>query len=149
MVVIKRPDLREEVRLAEAEATVERLLRPAVKIRSASQGAIDSAGLLGLDAAAEDDLDSRWSHHDARGEHDHDDFTSFSVELGETEHPDALLARLRPLIAAPGVLRVTGFAAVTGQALRLVVPGVGERRQPSYDRAWPPHHPPPPPPPPH
>src|SRR3546814_18018457 len=61
--------------------------------------------------SAEDDLDSRWSHHDESGEHDHDDFTSFSVTLGETEHPEALLERLRPVIAAHGVLRVKGFAA--------------------------------------
>src|SRR3546814_9749231 len=47
--------------------------------------------------SAEDDLDSRWSHHDESGEHDHDDFTSFSVTLGETEHPEALLERLRPV----------------------------------------------------
>jgi cobalamin biosynthesis protein CobW len=107
-----------------------------VKTLRASHGAIDTAVLLGLDAAAEDDLDSRWSHHDAAGEHDHDDFTSFSVELGETEHPDALLERLRPVIAAHGVLRVKGFAAVTGKAMRLVVQGVGERLQHYYDRDW-------------
>src|SRR3546814_19161443 len=86
--------------------------------------------------SAEDDLDSRWSHHDESGEHDHDDFTSFSVTLGETEHPEALLERLRPVIAAHGVLRVKGFAAVTGKAMRLVVQGVGERLQHYYDRDW-------------
>jgi cobalamin biosynthesis protein CobW len=136
MVVINKADLLDEATLAEVEATVARHLRPAVKILRSSHGAIDIAVLLGLDAAAEDDLDSRWSHHDASGEHDHDDFTSFSVELGEAETPDALLARLRPVIAAHGVLRVKGFAAVTGKAMRLVVQGVGERLQHYYDRDW-------------
>src|SRR3546814_1101125 len=106
MVGINKADLLDEARLAEVEAIVARHLRPAVKILRASHGAIDVAVLLGLDAAAEDDLDSRWSHHDASGEHNHDDFTSFSVEPGETEHPAALLARLRPLIAAHGVLQI-------------------------------------------
>ncbi len=136
MVVINKADLLDEALLAEVEATVARHLRPAVKTLRASHGAIDAAVLLGLDAAAEDDLDSRWSHHDEAGEHDHDDFTSFSVELGETDTPDALLERLRPVIAAHGVLRVKGFAAVTGKAMRLVVQGVGERLQHYYDRDW-------------
>ncbi len=136
MVVINKADLLDAAGLAEVEAIVARHLRPAVKTLRASHGAVDAAVLLGLDAAAEDDLDSRWSHHDESGEHDHDDFTSFSVELGETETPDVLLARLRPVIAAHGVLRVKGFAAVTGKAMRLVVQGVGERLQHYYDRDW-------------
>ncbi|MGE5766887.1 MAG: cobalamin biosynthesis protein CobW [Bacteroidota bacterium] len=136
MVVINKADLLDEARLAEVEAAVARHLRPAVKTLRASHGAVDVAVLLGLDAAAEDDLASRRSHVDEAGEHDHDDFTSFSVELGEAETPDALLARLRPVIAAHGVLRVKGFAAVTGKAMRLVVQGVGERLQHYYDRDW-------------
>jgi cobalamin biosynthesis protein CobW len=40
--------------------------------------------LLGLQAAAEEDIASRRSHHDAEdGEHDHDDFASFAVQLPE------------------------------------------------------------------
>jgi cobalamin biosynthesis protein CobW len=136
MVIINKADLLDDAQLAAVEAIVARHLRPAVKILRASHGAIDIAVLLGLASAAEDDLDSRWSHHDAAGEHDHDDFTSFSVELGETETPDVLLARLRPVIAAHGVLRVKGFAAVTGKAMRLVVQGVGDRLQHYYDRDW-------------
>src|SRR3546814_5201397 len=99
MVVINKADLLDAARLVEVEAAVARHLRPAVKTLRTSHGAIDVAVLLGLGAAAEDDLDSRWSHHDESGEHDHDDFTSFSVTLGETEHPEALLERLRPVIA--------------------------------------------------
>jgi cobalamin biosynthesis protein CobW len=136
MVVINKADLLDEARLVEVEAIVARHLRPAVKSLRASHGAIDVAVLLGLGSAAEDDLDSRYSHHDESGEHDHDDFTSFSVELGEAETPDALLARLRPVIAAHGVLRVKGFAAVTDKAMRLVVQGVGGRLQHYYDRDW-------------
>ena len=35
--------------------------------------------LLGLKAAAEDDLHARPSHHDDEAGHDHDDFESFVV----------------------------------------------------------------------
>ncbi|NIA69151.1 cobalamin biosynthesis protein CobW [Pelagibius litoralis] len=136
MVVINKADMLDDAQLQAVEATVARHLRPAVKSLRTSHGAVDIAVLLGLDAAAEDDLDSRHSHHDAAGEHDHDDFTSFSIALGEAEAPEALLARLLPVIAEHGILRVKGFAAVTGKAMRLVVQGVGDRLQHYYDRDW-------------
>ena len=42
--------------------------------------------LLGLGAAAEDDLAARPSHHDALdGAHEHDDFESFVVALPEID----------------------------------------------------------------
>ena len=136
MVVINKAELLDDKGLQEVEANVARHLRPAVMTLRASHGAVDASVLLGLDAAAEDDLDSRWSHHDAAGEHDHDDFTSFSVELAETEAPEALVERLLPVIAAHGILRVKGFVAVTGKAMRLVLQGVGGRLQHYYDRDW-------------
>jgi cobalamin biosynthesis protein CobW len=102
----------------------------------ATHGAIDAGVLLGLGAAAEDDLDSRPSHHDDGEPHDHDDFTSFAVELGEIDAPGSLLARLAPVIAAQGILRIKGFAAVSGKPMRLVVQGVGARLQHYYDRDW-------------
>lgn len=136
MVVINKADMLDDTQLQSVEATVARHLRPAVKSLRSSHGAIDASVLLGLEAAAEDDLDSRHSHHDAAGEHDHDDFTSFSVALDETEAPEALLAKLLPVIAEHGILRVKGFAAVAGKTMRLVVQGVGDRLQHYYDRDW-------------
>ncbi|WP_299626022.1 cobalamin biosynthesis protein CobW [Pelagibius sp.] len=136
MVVINKTDLLDDARLGEVESQVARHLRPAVKAVRASHGAIDVSVLLGLAAAAEDDLDSRPSHIDLAGEHDHDDFTTFSVELAETAAPEALLERLLPVIAEHGILRVKGFAAVTGKAMRLVIQGVGGRLQHYYDRDW-------------
>src|SRR3546814_11098048 len=66
MVVINKADLLDEARLAEVEAIVARHLRPAVTSLRASHGAIDVAVLLGLAAAAEDDLDGR-RHEASRG----------------------------------------------------------------------------------
>src|SRR3546814_944646 len=60
----------------------------------------------------------------------------WSSDVCSSDLPEALLERLRPVIAAHGVLRVKGFAAVTGKAMRLVVQGVGERLQHYYDRDW-------------
>ena len=50
--------------------------------------------------------------------------------------PEDLLARLAPVIAAHDILRVKGFAAIAGKAMRLVVQGVGGRVQHYYDRDW-------------
>jgi cobalamin biosynthesis protein CobW len=109
----------------------------AVKLLPASEGRIDLAVLLGLSAAAEDDLSARPSHHDAEdGAHEHDDFESFVVEVPETAAPDALIARLTKVAAAHDVLRIKGFLAVTAKPLRLAVQGVGARFRQSYDRAW-------------
>jgi cobalamin biosynthesis protein CobW len=81
-------------------------------------------------------LAARPSHIDAAGEHDHDDFTSFSVELGEVASPEGLVDRLLPLVDRFGILRIKGFAAVAGRDMRLVTQGVGRRLQCYYDRGW-------------
>jgi len=52
---------------------------------AARDGRVDVAVLLGLHAAAEDDLAARPSHHDALGTHQHDDFESFVVMLPEID----------------------------------------------------------------
>ena len=98
---------------------------------------MDLAVLLGLDAAAEDDLATRPSCHDAEdGAHEHDDFDSFVVPIAETAEPDALLRRLAAVAGAHDVLRMKGFVPVTGRPMRLAVQGVGTRFRQHYDRAW-------------
>jgi cobalamin biosynthesis protein CobW len=93
--------------------------------------------LLGIGAAAEGDLASRKSHHDAvDGEHEHDDFESFVVALPEIETPEVLVAGLRRVAEAHDVLRMKGFASVRGKRMRLLVQGVGGRFRQEFDRAW-------------
>ena len=136
MVLINKTDLLDEAGDAQVTAAVAPHLRPGVKVLRAAHGRIDAGVLLGLAAAAEDDLDSRPSHHDDGGEHDHDDFASFAIELGEVADPQDLMANLGPVIAAHDILRIKGFAAVAGKAMRLAVQGVGGRIQHYYDREW-------------
>ena len=136
LVVLNKADLVDAAQMRRIGGEVRSMLRPAVKQVVAREGAVDPAVLLGLGAAAEDDLDSRPSHVDEAGEHDHDDFATFSVELGEIDSPRALAARLAEAVAAHGILRVKGFAAVAGRDMRLLVQAVGERVQHYYDRDW-------------
>ncbi len=136
LVVLNKADLVDQAEMRRIGDEIAAMLRPAVKQLAAREGAVDPAVLLGLGAAAEDDLDSRPSHIDAAGEHDHDDFTTFSVELGEIDSPRRLAARLAETIAAHGILRIKGFAAVAGKDMRLLVQAVGERVRHYYDREW-------------
>ena len=136
LVVLNKADLLDEGTLAQVCAELGGQLRPAVKLLRATHGAIDAAVLLGLDAAAEGDLDARPSHHDGVEDHDHDDFTSFVVGFGEVGAPGPLIARLKAAAAAHDILRIKGFVAVAGKDMRLVVQGVGARFSHYYDRDW-------------
>lgn len=136
MVILNKTDLLDEAGMATVSADLAAQLRPGVKVVKARHGAIDAAVLLGLGAAAEDDLAARPSHHDAEDEHDHDDFESFHVDLGTVADADALARKLKPVIEAHDILRLKGFAAVEGKPMRLVVQAVGGRIQHYYDRAW-------------
>jgi cobalamin biosynthesis protein CobW len=136
LVVVNKMDLLDQAGLAQVADQVTARLRPEVKLLHTAHGEIGAGVLLGLEAAAEDDLDNRPSHHDGLDDHDHDDFDSFVVELPSVPAPGALVERLKPLIADHDILRVKGFAAVDGKDMRLVVQGVGGRLQHYYDRDW-------------
>ena len=137
LVVLNKADLLDAASLARLRGEIADALPRAVKVVAASGGAVDPAVLLGLDAAAEDDLAGRPSHHDAEdGAHEHDDFESFVLPVPEAASPHALLDRLRAVAAAHDILRMKGFAAVTGKPARLAVQGVGSRFRAEYDRPW-------------
>ncbi len=136
LVILNKTDLLDDAGLDRAMAEVADRLRPGVKVVRTSHGGIDAAVLLGLSAAAEDDLDTRPSVHDAEDEHDHDDFTSFHVDLGHFPSPGDLTRLLTPVLAAPEVLRLKGFAAIAGKPMRLAVQAVGQRLETYFDRPW-------------
>ena len=61
------------------------------------EGKVDPRVVLGLEAAAEDDIDARPSHHDGPHDHDHEDFDSIVVDLPEFEKPEDLVKRIEGL----------------------------------------------------
>ena len=135
LIVINKADLISgDGTKIEAALAVHR--RPGVKSVNAIHGRIDPAILLGLDAGAEDDLESRPSVHDGEDEHDHDDFDSFVISLGAIDDPDALEARLTSAVAAHDIYRIKGFIHIPGKARRMVLQGVGSRFQRYFDRDW-------------
>ena len=136
MVVLNKTDLVDAATLSSVEAQVAAETRPGVKIVRANHGAVDIAALLGITAAAEDDLDSRKSHVDDGEDHDHDDFDTFVVGGDEVADVEALVASLGAVIAEHDVLRIKGMVAVAGKPSRLVIQAVGPRIQHFFDRAW-------------
>lgn len=137
LVLINKSDLLDDSTFQKLQAEIAAVLPRAVKIIGSSAGKVDPLILLGLGAAAEDDLDNRPSHHDAEdGEHEHDDFESFVVEIQELDNLESLFARMRTAAAAHDILRMKGFVAVRGKAMRSVVHAVGTRVDGHFDRAW-------------
>jgi len=136
LVILNKADLVAPEVLARVEGELRQHLRPGVKIIHASHGALDAAILLGLAVGAEDDLDSRHSHHDAEEDHDHEDFDSFVVRGGAVADVETLVASLRRSLEAHDILRMKGVVAVTGRAARLIVQAVGPRIETYFDRPW-------------
>lgn len=137
LVVLNKTDLLDAAALAAVRAEVAEELPPAVKIVEAQQGRLPLDVLLGIGAEAELHIDARPGHHDHGDgdDHDHDEFDSFGVELPEVDER-LLLAALAELVQRHAVLRVKGFVAVPGKAMRLLVQGVGQRFDKHFDRAW-------------
>ena len=137
MVILNKTDLLDDAGLARVRSEVTARLGRAVKLVPAAHARIDAAVLLGLGAAAEDDLAARPSHHDGFGDdHDHDDFESFTLALGPIADPGALHQRILAAIEAHDILRIKGFIDVPGKPMRHVVQAVGARVQRYYDRPW-------------
>lgn len=137
LVVLNKTDLVNKETLAEVKNLVKEELPRIVKIVESHQSEVDSSILLGLQAAVEDNLDKRPSHHDTEEEHEHDDeITSHHVVLNRTFEPQKLKQQLQTLVQQQEIFRVKGFVAVADKPMRLVMQGVGNRFEQFYDRAW-------------
>jgi cobalamin biosynthesis protein CobW len=136
LVIMNKADLVALAKLEELEDLLRQEVRPAVKFLRSENTSVSTDVLLGLAIGAEDDLDARPSHHDAEGEHDHDDFDSFVLDAPEIDDPAALSQRLAEIIERHDILRLKGFAAVRGSSMRLAVQAVGARVQHYFDRPW-------------
>ncbi len=136
IVLLTKPDLAGATGIAKAKAVIAALAPRPLPMVEVAEGMVDVRVILGLEAAAEDDLDARPSHHDAAHDHDHDDFASVVIDLPEQADPADLVARIERLAREMNILRVKGYAAVTGKPMRLLVQGVGARVRHQYDRPW-------------
>jgi cobalamin biosynthesis protein CobW len=136
IVLLTKADLAGDEGLAAARAAIAAEMPRAVPMLPVTDGAIDPRVILGLAAAAENDLAARPSHHDGADEHEHDDFASVVVELPEVSDIEALVASVQRLAREQNILRVKGYLAVAGKPMRLLLQSVGERVRHQFDRPW-------------
>jgi cobalamin biosynthesis protein CobW len=137
LIVLNKTDQLDTRLLGQVSGEISERLRPETKVVLAVRGGLDPRVVLGIDAAVEGTIDGRWSHHDEEeGEHGHDEFVSFTAELGPVADPAALERRLRAVTAEHDVLRVKGFLHVPGKGMRHVVQSVGARVERYFDRPW-------------
>ncbi|MGM0662148.1 MAG: cobalamin biosynthesis protein CobW [Pseudomonadota bacterium] len=136
IVLLTKPDLAGPEGVARARAVIAAAAPRELPVIEVAEGTVDPRVILGIGAAAEDDMDARPSHHDDADDHEHDDFDSIVVPIPEFADPADLVARITTLATRHNILRVKGYAAITGKPMRLLVQGVGARVRQQFDRAW-------------
>ncbi|MDJ0511103.1 MAG: cobalamin biosynthesis protein CobW [Crocosphaera sp.] len=137
LVLLTKTDLVEATELSKIKTWLSQELRPGVKVVSCHQGNISPEILLGFNAAVEDNLENRPSHHDHEEEHDHDDdITSVQITLEQAYDPKKLVQTLTQLVQEQEIYRIKGFVNVANKPMRLVLQGVGDRFDTFYDRLW-------------
>ena len=136
IVLLTKADLVAPEALEAARAAVLAEAPRPIPVLAVTEGAVDPRVVLGLAAAAEDDLAARPSHHDGMDDHEHDDFDSMVVDLPEVGDVADLIARVTALGRDHHALRVKGHVAVAGKPMRLLVQAVGARVRHQFDRPW-------------
>ena len=141
LIVMTKKDLVSDAEYAEVKKIIESKIRPNVKIISSEKGNLLMNAITGINANAEDDLDSRHSHHEedhANGlEHEHDDHIDSIVVKIESQHtPEELVNVLKELIATFTIYRIKGFIYIENKPMRMVLQGVSDRFEYYYDRKW-------------
>ncbi len=136
IILLTKPDLAGPEGVAKAKAVIAAEAPRPLPVVEVAEGVVDPRVILGLGAAAEDDMDARPSHHDDAHDHDHDDFESIVIDIPEITDPADLVARIEALARAQNILRVKGYAAVQGKPMRLLVQAVGARVRHQFDRPW-------------
>lgn len=136
IVILNKADLVDPARLAAARKTILAEAPRNIPVLDITEGRIDPRVVLGIKAAAEDDLDARPSHHEDHAEHDHDDFDTIVVTLPPGADAETVVARMETIARDHSVLRAKGYVAITGKPMRLLVQGVGTRVRAQFDRPW-------------
>ena len=136
IILLTKTDLAKPEGVSKARDIIVKESPRTLPIIEVLEGSVDTRVILGLQAAAEDDLQKRPSHHDDPHDHDHEDFESIVVLLKEVESPEILCARIKKLAYEHKILRVKGYVAVKDKPLRLLVQAVGSRVRSQYDRPW-------------
>lgn len=141
MVVVNKTDLVDKETLGRVKNFLTAETKKGAAVVTAEMGNVPADVLLGMEAAAEDDLDSRRSAHEENHEsgkdHEHDEgIDSVVVEIKSETSPESLTAALRKAVRDHEIYRVKGFVKVPGRPMRMLIQGVGDRFDSYFDRPW-------------
>ena len=138
MVIVNKTDLLADGEFKTLSDGLKAKVRKGTQFVPTKHGVLEVTTLLGVGAAAEDDMGNRLSHHEMEGEtqHDHDDFVTFVVSLSPAADKDTLLRRIETALASNDILRLKGFADLAGSRSRLLIQAVGPRLDSYFDRSW-------------
>jgi cobalamin biosynthesis protein CobW len=153
MIVINKSDLLTEDERAALTARLRADSRNGVQVVTATMGALPIEVLLGQGIGAETDMEARHElhhhhhdhddddhhddeDHDHHDDHDHDAFESFVVTRPEISDPASFARQVTEVIRAHDILRLKGFAAVTGKPMRLTIQAVGPRVDSYFDQPY-------------
>lgn len=125
VVLLTKPDLVKNI--SDARNIIIKEMERNVPILEVQNGDIGADVILGVNAAAETDLDNRRSHHDGFDDHEHDDFDTFSISVPKILDVEKFKIVLETLIRENDILRIKGFLRVESKPLNLLVQGVGKR----------------------
>ena len=125
VVLLTKPDLVKNI--SDARNIIIKEMERNVPILEVQNGDIGADVILGVNAAAETDLDNRRSHHDGFDDHEHDDFDTFSITVPKILDVEKFKIVLEKLIRENDILRIKGFLRVESKPLNLLVQGVGKR----------------------
>jgi len=125
VVLLTKPDLVKNI--SDARNIIIKEMERNVPILEVQNGDIGADVILGVNAAAETDLDNRRSHHDGFDDHEHDDFDTFSITVPKILDVEKFKIVLETLIRENDILRIKGFLRVESKPLNLLVQGVGKR----------------------
>ena len=136
IILLTKTDLAGPEGIAKARAVIEAEAPRKLPIVEVSEGVVDPRVILGLEAAAEDDMDARPSITMGTT------ITNMTISKAswstspKSDDPADLVARIEAMAKAQNILRVKGYAAVTGKPMRLLVQAVGARVRQQYDQPW-------------
>jgi len=137
LVLMTKSDLVDSEKLDAVKKTVEQHSVKKLPILTYVSEDFDLSILLDVDAKAEDDLETRPSHHDGHHSHEHDDFDTVIIELPEQETVQAVEEKIRTTAQHYNLLRVKGYVAIKDKPMRLLVQAVGDRVRTQFDAPWP------------
>lgn len=141
LVLISKADLITEQQQQDLTAALRKQLKPAVQLLPVSHGVIANECLMGLNFAAEAQIEAVHTHHDKHHHHNadhrhaHEAFNALSIKLGVVDGA-RLLAILQEQMAEQTIYRIKGFLALEGKPMRQVLQGVGARFTQYFDRPW-------------